>query len=55
MQKFTGQEKIDRIFHEIGEFGLYQLLVILICGAAGLIPAMNAYSAVFITAVPKYR
>lgn len=48
-------DKIDKIFKEVGEFGPYQLIIILICGASGVIPAMNAYSAVFIAAVPDYR
>ena len=49
-------EETDKIFKEVGEFGPYQLIIILICGASGgVITAINAYSAVFITAVPDHR
>jgi hypothetical protein len=48
-------EKTDKIFKEVGEFGPYQFIIILICGASGVIAAINAYSAVFITAIPDYR
>ncbi len=55
MQKITVQEKIDRIFKEIGEFGPYQLLIILICGSTSIVPGMIAYSDEFIKSDPDHR
>ena len=55
MQKITVQEKIDRIFKEIGEFGPYQLLIILICGSTSIVPGMIAYSDEFVKSDPDHR
>lgn len=47
--------KIDKIFSEIGGFGPYQLVIIIIVGSTGIITALNRFSGIFIAAVPKFR
>lgn len=48
-------DKIDKIYKEIGEFGPYQLLIIVLCGSSAIIPAMIAYSSEFYNAIPQHR
>ena len=48
-------DKIDNIFKEIGDFGPYQLFVVILCGSLGSIVAINSYSQIFFTHSPKYR
>ena len=48
-------DKIDIIFKEVGDFGPYQLLIILIAGALGMIDAIDAYSIGFYTTAPDHR
>ena len=55
MQKIPIQEKIDRIFKEIGEFGPYQLMIILICGGTAIVPAIIGYSDEFVKSNPDHR
>jgi hypothetical protein len=45
----------DDIFNKIGEFGPYQLMVLVLIGLSAIIPATLAYSYVFIGATPEYR
>jgi len=47
--------KIAKIFNEVGEFGPYQLLIILLGGGVSIFQAIDAYSFVFTTAIPNFR
>lgn len=45
----------DRLLKEVGEFGLYQLLVGATTGAALVITALAAFNFVFVAVVPEHR
>lgn len=49
------QDLIDDTFNKIGEFGPYQFLVLILIGLTAIIPAISAYSYVFIGASPEFR
>lgn len=46
---------IDQLLHEAGSFGLYQKLQFLLVGLLAVLPAMTAFSYVFIAATPDHR
>ena len=54
MQK-TLHRELDNDFKQIGEFGIYQLLVFVLVGLTSCIPAILAYSYIFIGATPDFR
>lgn len=45
----------DDIFKKIGDFGPYQLFILILIGLTAIIPAILAYSFIFIGATPEYR
>lgn len=45
----------DRMFQEIGEFGLYQILVALTTGAALCITGFTAFNFIYASNVPPHR
>lgn len=45
----------NRIFEEIGEFGLYQILVGIATGVALYITGLATYNFVFTSVVPEHR
>jgi hypothetical protein len=47
--------KVDDIYRKIGEFGPYQLLVLLLVGIIALEPCIVGLSFVFYSAVPQFR
>jgi F0F1-type ATP synthase assembly protein I len=47
--------KIDDIFDKIGEFGPYQLFILFLIGLTAIVPAILAYSYIFIGATPEFR
>jgi F0F1-type ATP synthase assembly protein I len=47
--------KIDDIFDKIGEFGPYQLFILFLIGLTAMVPAILAYSYIFIGATPEFR
>ena len=55
MRLVTIQDKIDRIFKEIGDFGPYQLFIVILCGSTSIISSMIAYSDEFVKADPDHR
>lgn len=46
---------IDKHFKQVGEFGLYQLIICFLVGTTSFIPALLAYSYIFISATPEHR
>lgn len=45
----------DRLLEEVGDFGMYQLLVGATTGAALVITALAAFNFVFVAVVPEHR
>ncbi|CAF1467909.1 unnamed protein product [Adineta steineri] len=46
---------IDQLLHDAGSFGLYQKLQFFLVGLLAVLPAMTAFSYVFIAATPDHR
>ena len=53
--KVSINHKIENIYREIGEFGPYQLVVILLIGFVSSIPVFAGFSFSFYGAVPNHR
>jgi hypothetical protein len=47
--------ELDNDFKQIGEFGVYQFAIFVLVGLTSCIPAILAYSYIFIGATPDYR
>lgn len=47
--------ELDNDFKQIGEFGVYQLLIFILVGLTSCIPALLAYSYIFISGTPEHR
>jgi hypothetical protein len=48
------QTNLDHILHVIGSFGFYQKLQFMLVGFLAILPAMVAYSYVFVSATPRF-
>ena len=48
-------KKIDNIFKEIGEFGVYQFILILLIGSVSFIQSFLNYGFSFYAATPEFR
>ena len=46
---------LDEIYDEIGHFGVYQLVILLMVAFTATIAATNAYSLIFTSAKPEFR
>lgn len=55
MSTKTNNEGIDEIFKEIGEFGKYQLFLLVSICFISTLPAITGYSFVFSAAIPDFR
>jgi hypothetical protein len=55
MLKNDLNQKIEHIFAQIGEFGLYQLFIFIVAGSAAFIPAIVGYGPSFYATTPNYR
>ncbi len=53
--KITLNQKIEEIFKQVGEFGRYQLFVLILAGTISFIPAIVGYSFAFYAAIPQFR
>lgn len=53
--KKESQDKITILFEQVGEFGLYQLVLFVLVGLISFIPAIVGYSFSFYAATPNYR
>ena len=49
----TEDNASDKIFSKIGQFGRYQLLIVVLASATGFIPAMVSYGYVFYGAMQQ--
>lgn len=49
------QDKTTTLFEQVGEFGVYQLVLFLLVGLISFIPAIVGYSFSFYAATPNYR
>lgn len=49
------EETIDKLFDQVGHFGKYQFLAILILAFVATFTSITAYSFVFTTAQPDFR
>lgn len=45
----------DRLFSLVGEFGVYQFVIVVLASITNLIPAIVAYGYAFYGTIPKYR
>jgi hypothetical protein len=45
----------DKIFRRVGEFGIYQFVLVVLASVTCLVPSIVAYGFVFYGAVPEFR